>query len=100
MKDSVEQKFNEALAGVPPLPDGIYDAVRTTVRHRYAMRVSMLSLAASLMLLLGGFQAYRSFAPAPAVSQEVADELQHVGEYLNGETISSEMPLYVSLDDN
>ena len=100
MKDPVEQKFINALAGVPPLPDTIYDSVRATVRHRSILRYSALAAAASLLIAVGGFQTYRSFAPAPAFSQEVADELQHVGEYLNGETISSEIPLYVSLDDN
>jgi hypothetical protein len=100
VKDPVEQKFIEALADVPPLPGTLYDAVRTGARRRSAMRYSTLALAASLLLVLGGFQAYRSFAPAPAVSQDVADELQHAEEYLNGNTVGAELPLYVSLDDN
>jgi hypothetical protein len=100
MKDPVEQKFLETLADIPPLPDTVFDGVRSTVRRRSAVRYSALAMAASLLLALGGLQAYRSFIPAPAVSQDVVDELQHVGEYLNGNTVGAELPVYVSLEDN
>jgi hypothetical protein len=63
------------------------------------MRFSALAAAACLLLALGGVYEHRSSFPAMAVSKDVAEDLQYVGEYLNGEHVKAELATDVCYDD-
>ena len=95
-----EQRFNDALSAVPPLPGSVYHGTMARIRRRLVMRISTLAAAASLVIALGVIQMHRSSVATSAVSSDVAEELQYVGEYLNGDQINSELAVYVSYDDS
>lgn len=98
--DMQEKRFHEALGAVPPLPDGLYGAVAAGVHRKKIVRSSLLAAAAAVVLTITAFQYLHAPSVAQTTSPDVLDELQYVGEFLNGDNVSDDLAVYVSYDDN
>jgi hypothetical protein len=94
-----DNDFFQELGRVPDLPPNLYHTIQRKIRRRSQVSRSLLALAAALVLALGATTFWgTSKGFDTTVSAEVADELQTVHDYCNGQSINQELQTYAYYD--
>jgi hypothetical protein len=98
-----DDELKQALSSAPPLPEGLLGAVERTVAVRRTVRRSVVSVLSAVLLAVGvlslsGRQSAET-APATTVSDEVDQELERIGSFVNADDMDEELLSYVVLGD-
>ena len=103
-----DNDFYQELGRVPGLPPHLYGNIRRRIGRQALFMRAAYALAAALVLTVGttGFWAtHQGLGPATTaavassqVSPEVAEELQSVHDYCNGENLKQDVESYAYYD--
>jgi hypothetical protein len=77
------EKFTSAFADVPPLPEHLYGVITRKIIRRKIFVRSVWTAAASILIMVSAFTAYRTSLPRAAYNPEIADELASISSYYN-----------------
>jgi hypothetical protein len=95
-----EREFYDELGRVSQVPAGLYENVRTKIRHQAVFHRTVLALAATLILAIGTTGVLITYKRnVQKFSPDVATELQAVRSYLNGEDLDQEYKSYVLYEE-
>jgi hypothetical protein len=89
-----EDRFYKELSQVPEMPSGVYEKIARRAALHTTTRSSLIALAASLIMALGFFGLIDKKTQDVALQPEVADELQIISDYLNGDDLEQEFENY------
>jgi hypothetical protein len=77
------EKFTNAFADVPPLPEHLYGVITGKILRRKVFVRSVWAAAASILITVSAFTAYRTSLPRTAYNPEIAEELVSISSYYN-----------------
>ncbi len=75
----------QALADIPPLPPHLYGAIIWKINRKRALVRFAFGLAASLLIAVSTFTVVRLTMTPASYSADVAEELNGVNSYFNGD---------------
>ena len=85
----------QEIGRVPALPPYLYKNIDKEVRRRSFFARSVMALAAALVLSICSTSFWFAHERTNgAISAELADELQTVSDYANGESLNNDLALY------
>ncbi|HEX2960134.1 MAG TPA: hypothetical protein VHO70_25090 [Chitinispirillaceae bacterium] len=93
-----EHELENSLRTVPELPPDLFGRIEKKVVFNQKRNVLYYSVAASLLLFLGSLL-FTLHKPVYTVEQEVADELQTLHDYVNGEDLDKDLEMYAIINN-
>jgi hypothetical protein len=96
-----EYELKRSLNDVPELPPDLFKKIEKKVATKHKRTVFYYSIAASLLLFLGAlsFIAYKPVLPVYTVENEVAEELQTIHDYVNGNDLDNDIEMYAIINN-
>jgi len=90
-----EEQFYNTLAQAPELPAELFTAVQHHIHRRNVVTRAMWSFAALLVFVTGALFTNTIYNGNNAgIEPEIADELQIIRDYLNGDDVSNGIDTY------
>ena len=80
-------QFYRELAQTPDIPDYLYTKIDSRIRRRQTVVRVAWALSFAMVLAIGGISF--SLRQSGVIEPDVADELQNVNDYLNGNDIDT-----------
>lgn len=93
-----EHELKRSLGDVPKLPADLFNAIEKKIVFKQKWRVLHYAIAASLLLFLGSLT-FTSHKPVYIVEKEVADELQTLHDFVNGNDLDTDIELYAIINN-
>jgi type VI protein secretion system component VasK len=95
-----EENFYRELAEVPPVPADLFEKINSKISRKSRINKSIIALAACTILALGTTLFLRNQSQTAEYSADVANELQIIHDYVNGEDLEQDLNSYVAVDYN
>jgi hypothetical protein len=95
-----EENFYRELAEVPQVPAELFDKINSRISHKSRINKSIFVLAACTILALGTTMFLRNQPQTATYSADVANELQVIHDYVNGEDLEQDLNSYAVVDYN
>lgn len=96
-----EHDLKSSLNDVPELPPDLFSKIEKKLAIKHKRTVFYYSIAASLLLFLGGlsFVTYKPAPPVYTVENDVAEELQTIHDYMNGNDLDNDIEMYAIINN-
>ncbi len=93
-----ENELKSSLRDVPELPPDLFNAIGKKVGSKRKRTILYYSIAASLLLFLGSIS-LTLHKPVYIVEKEVADELQTLHDFVNGNDLDNDIEMYAIINN-
>jgi hypothetical protein len=93
-----EHELKRSLSDVPQLPSDLFNIIEKKVGRKQNVRMLFYSIAASLLLFLGSLSIIEH-KPVQTVEKEVADELQTLHDFVNGNDLDNDIEMYAIINN-
>lgn len=93
-----ENELKRSLSDVPELPSDLFNKIEKKVSAPQKWRVLNYAIAASLLLFFGSLSFIEN-KPVQTVEKEVADELQTLHDFVNGNDLDNDIELYAIINN-
>jgi hypothetical protein len=96
-----EHELKRSLNDVPELPPDLFKKIEKTIITKHKRAVFYYSIAASMLLFLGAlsFITNKAVSPEYTVENEVAEELQTIHDYVNGNDLDNDIEMYAIINN-
>ena len=84
------ENFARAMADVPPLPGHVYGAIARKINRGKIIMRSVWAAAASLIIVVSAFTAFRVSAPQETSNAEISDEVACINDYFNSDDLQDD----------
>lgn len=93
-----EHELKRSLCDVPELPPELFGAIEKRIGFKHKRTVLYYSIAVSLLLFLGSLS-LALHKPVYTVEKEVADELQTMHDFVNGDDLDNDIEMYAIINN-
>jgi hypothetical protein len=94
-----DQELKNSLSDVPEIPAGLFEGIESSIVSKKRKLSLYFAIAATLILFLGALTFFTNKKPIDIMEKEVADELQMMHDYVNGNDLDSDLEMYAIISN-
>jgi hypothetical protein len=94
-----DQELKNSLSDVPEIPAGLFGKIESRIVSKKRRLSLFYAIAATLLLFLGSLTFFVNKKPINKMENEVADELQILHDYVNGNDLDSDLEMYAIISN-